>query len=70
MHFQNFNLLNNKFHRSSNLYSEMYYFFFIIGAMAVKNKLKKIRKNKESTKLLTASEIKSEPIEVIEILDN
>lgn len=38
--------------------------------MAVKKKLKKVRENKLPTKLLTDSEIKSEPIDVIEILDD
>ncbi|VVC45913.1 Hypothetical protein CINCED_3A009810 [Cinara cedri] len=39
-------------------------------AIAVKKKLKRIRQNKESTKLLSPFEIKSEPIEVIEIFDD
>jgi len=38
--------------------------------MAVKKKVQKIRQNKLSTRLLSASEIKSEPIEVIEIFDD
>lgn len=37
--------------------------------MAVQKKLQKMRQDKP-TKLLTASEIKSEPIDVIEILDD
>jgi len=37
--------------------------------MNVKKKLQKIRKDKISTKLLSPSEIKSEPIDVIEISD-
>lgn len=44
----------------------MYY----IGAIAVKQKLKRIRQNKENTKLLSPLEIKTEPIEVIEIFDD
>lgn len=38
--------------------------------MAVKKKLNKIRQDKLPPKLLTASEIKSEPIDVIEIFDD
>lgn len=34
--------------------------------MAVKKRLKKIRYDKQSTKLLSPSEIKSEPIEIID----
>lgn len=41
------------------------FYYITIGAMAVKKKLQRIR----STKLISPSEIKSEPIEVIEILD-
>jgi len=38
-------------------------------AMKVKKKLQKIRQDKEPTKLLSPSEIKSEPIDIIEISD-
>lgn len=44
--------------------------YFEIGAMAVKKKVQKIRQDKLATRLLTASEIKPEPIEVIEIFDD
>lgn len=40
--------------------------YIITGGIALKNKVRKIRQNKS----LTASEIKSEPIDVIEILDD
>ncbi|XP_060867717.1 uncharacterized protein LOC132942991 [Metopolophium dirhodum] len=39
-------------------------------AMAVKKKVQKIRQDKLGTRLLSASEIKPEPIEVIEIFDD
>jgi len=38
--------------------------------MAVKKKVQKIRQDKQGTRLLSASEIKSEPIDVIEIFDD
>lgn len=38
--------------------------------MAIKKKVKNIRRDKTPTRLLSASEIKPEPIDVIEILDD
>jgi hypothetical protein len=51
----------------------MYFFIFshiITGGIALKKKVKNLRQNKLSTTLLNLSEIKSEPIDVIEILDD
>lgn len=47
----------------------MYVDYILIGAMKVKKKLQKIRQDKVSTKLLSPSEIKCEPTDVIEISD-
>lgn len=50
--------------------NNLFYFNITIGAMAVKKKLQKIRQEKLPTRLLSTSEIKPEPIEVIEIFDD
>jgi len=42
----------------------------LTGAMAVKKKLQKIRRDKTPTRLRSASEIKPEPIDVIEVFDD
>lgn len=65
-------ILNQLFFDSLKSYNGNIFIFYyiLIGAMAVKKKVHKIRKDKLSTRLLTASEIKPEPIEVIEIFDD